>query len=123
MEINMNTLAFPNGPNAALYALLASADLVTIDGGPYIQNWEISHETGEPNDQVILFVWFDEGISHTCILTEGGIGNGQVKEDCFTCPDHEGDPVVIRFYKAKEINPQSIQGDSPPSPFSSMRAA
>jgi hypothetical protein len=114
--MSTDTLAFPSGPNAALYALLASADLVTIDGGPYIHTWEISHETGEPNNEVILFIWFDEGISHACILTEGGIGNGQIKEDFFACFDHEGEPVAIRFYKAKEINPQSIQGDSPPFP-------
>jgi hypothetical protein len=111
-----NTIAFPSSPSASLFALLASAELVTIDGGSYVADWEISQEIGEHDNQVILFSWHDGGQFFSRILTEGGIAAGHFKEDCFVCDDHEGEPTVIRFFKIKEIKPHSPQGDAPPFP-------
>ncbi|NEX60119.1 hypothetical protein [Noviherbaspirillum galbum] len=111
--MNATTVSFPASPNAALYALLASADLVTIDGGPYVQNWDIATETGDPENQVVLFHWENEGLIFTTILTEGGIAAGRLKDECFVCDDFEGEPTIIRFFKVREIKSQSLQGDAP----------
>lgn len=81
------------------FELLNTAKAVRIDDGPWFKDWAIANPTGNPDNEVVIFSWKSEGISHTDAFTEGAIHEADFIEgsDVFILDNREGDPTVIAF--------------------------
>lgn len=88
-----------------LLALLSTAKAVDVDS-PLLSEWGTEAPNGDPENQILMFTWVDdEGLNFSCILTEGGIAEGNWSGNSFFCNDHEGDPVQMTMYRLEPIVP------------------
>lgn len=84
--------------------LLGRAVLVTVDGGPFLHDWETEEVTHVTENEVVRFSWTDSDYDYVSILTEGHILNGHFQEDgAFICSDTEENDTEIRFYTITQI--------------------
>jgi hypothetical protein len=91
-------------------SLLNQSDLVQVDGGPFLHDWEIDIQDEEDLDEeIVLFSWESEGLDYSSKHTIGNIINGVFnEEDCkLVCEDHEGQETVILFFKLQKTNMKS----------------
>ena len=87
-------------------SLLAKADLVTVDGGPFLQYWEVEEVTHTPENEVVRFSWTDSDYEYYCKLSEGTILNGYFREDdTFVCSEASEDDTEIRLYSITRLTP------------------
>lgn len=83
-----------------ILALLSVADVVSVDDGPLLTEWDLAEVVGLPDNEVVHFTWDDEYGSFAETLTEGGIAAGKFyPEDAkLVCENAEGEPTTIRFF-------------------------
>lgn len=87
-------------------SLLAKTDLVTVDGGPFLQHWEVEEATHTPENEVVRFSWTDSDYEYYCKLSEGTILNGYFREDgTFVCSEDTEDDTEICFFSITKIIP------------------
>lgn len=87
-------------------SVLTQADLVTVDGGPFLHNWEVEEVTHTPENEVVRFSWTDGDYEYCCTLSEGMILNGYFREDnTFVCSETIEDDTEIRFFTISQIVP------------------
>ena len=87
-------------------SVLIQADLVTVDGGPYLHHWEVEDVLHVPENEVVRFSWTDSDYEYYCHLSEGMILNGFFREDnVFICSENEENDTEIRFFNITQIEP------------------
>lgn len=89
-----------------LLSVLNQADLVTVDGGPFLHDWEVETVVHELENEVVRFSWTDGDYEYYCHLSEGAILNGYFREDnTFVCSENEENDTEIRFFTISQIVP------------------
>lgn len=84
---------------AKFMKLLETADIVVVDDGPMLSDWEIASVEGTPDNEVAYFSWESEGESFSAILTEEGIEGATYdpEKKAFFLTDHEGNDLKINL--------------------------
>lgn len=86
--------------------VLSQAALVTVDGGPFLHDWEVEEVTHIPENEVVRFSWTDSDYEYYCKLSEHAILNGYFREDgTFICSEIEDEDTEIRFFTIPQIIP------------------
>ena len=80
-------------------SVLIQADLVTVNGGPFLHIWEVEDVLHVPENEVVRFSWTDSDYDYCCTLSEGMILNGYFREDnTFICSETNEYDTEIRFF-------------------------
>lgn len=88
--------------------LLGTADIVMVDDGPMLTDWEVAPREDSPENEVIRFSWESEGYSYSVIFTEEGIEG--VRYDpvlkAFFLEDDEGQETKLNLgnYKSLDVD-------------------
>lgn len=91
---------------ASFIALLHSADVITLDGGPYLGGWHITETTGDAENEVLTISWESEGEQYSVSFTEGGIAGGAFDPNgTFVCNDTTGNSYMIDAFSLKQLSP------------------
>lgn len=110
MSILVNNLA-------VFLNLIAEANAVSIDNGPFLSDWELSEEidAGDDNSMVVTFRFEDQVHIDSESFDVGGINLGTWSEDgeSFVLKNTNGEYSTINFYKAVRMNNRSTS--TPPS--------
>lgn len=87
-------------------SVLNQADLVTVDGGPFLHKWEVEKVIPITENEVVRFSWTNSDYEYCCTLSEEMILNGYFREDnTFVCSETIEDDTEIRFFTISRIVP------------------
>lgn len=87
-------------------SVLAQADVVSVDNGPYLHSWEVCDVTHVPENEVVRFTWTDGDYTYEYKLTEGEILLGKFTEpNKFVCSEIEENDTSIRFFNISPLTP------------------
>jgi hypothetical protein len=89
--------------------MLQKADAVRIDGGPLLDDWDISPIEGISDIEIARFSWEDASEECYVSLTEDSFNNGVwLKDGTFQCRDSEGILYKIEMFSLVKMNCQSL---------------
>lgn len=89
--------------------LLSAAAIVTVDNGAVLSSWDVTHATGDSDNEIVRFSWTDEDCDYSCILNEGEVATGRFDVDgTFICNDSEGEPTEVRMFSMIQQSPANV---------------
>lgn len=105
----MTTTNQPTGLLAQLLTLLITAQAVTIDGGSLLTSWGTDNFQDDPDNEILNFTWTDGENDFSCVLTEGGISEGNFNANgTFVCEDSNGDTTEIKAFILTQLIPEPV---------------